>query len=193
MKKIILASSSPRREELLNRYSLNQVIFEPKIDEKYVEGEKPEQIAMALAFEKAYWVSKHFNEGEVIIAADTIVVLDDLILGKPKDEDDAFRMLSLLNGKKHNVITGISIIEANSNKKIVDFELTTVGFRHLSEKQIKKYIQTKEPMDKAGSYGIQGYGQILVEKINGCYSNVVGLPIGKLDYLLNRFFNIEIL
>lgn len=193
MKKIILASSSPRREELLNRYSLNQVIFEPKIDEKYVDGEKPEQIAMALAFEKAYWVSEHFNEGEVIIAADTIVVLDDLILGKPKDEIDAFRMLSLLNGKEHNVITGISIIETNSNKKIVDFELTTVRFRHLSEKQIKRYIQTKEPMDKAGSYGIQGYGQILVEKIDGCYSNVVGLPIGKLDYLLNRFFNIEIL
>jgi len=193
MKKIILASSSPRREELLNRYNLNQVIFEPKIDEQYVYGEKPEQIAMSLAFEKAYWVSEHFSNEEIIIAADTIVVLDDIILGKPKDKNDAFRILSLLNGKDHNVITGISIIEANSNKKIVDYELTKVRFRHLSEKQINRYIETQEPMDKAGAYGIQGCGQILVEKIDGCYSNVVGLPLGKLDYLLNRFFNIEIL
>lgn len=193
MKKIILASSSPRREELLNRYNLNQVIFEPKIDEKYVYGERPEQIAMSLAFEKAYWVSQHFINGEIIIAADTIVVLDDIVLGKPKDRNDAFRILSLLTGKEHNVITGISIIEANSNKKIVDYELTKVRFRHLSEKQIYRYIETQEPMDKAGAYGIQGCGQILVEKIDGCYSNVVGLPLGKLDYLLNRFFNIEIL
>lgn len=193
MKKIILASSSPRREELLNRYNLNQIIFEPKIDEKYVYGEKSEQIAMSLAFEKAYWVSQHFNNGEIIIAADTIVVLDDIILGKPKDRNDAFQILSLLNGKEHNVITGISIIEANSNKKIVDYELTKVRFRHLSEKQINRYIKTEEPMDKAGAYGIQGCGQILIERIDGCYSNVVGLPLGKLDYLLNRFFNIEIL
>lgn len=192
MEKIILASSSPRREELLKKYNLNATIFKPQIEEKHINGEKPEQVAMSLAFEKAYWVSNHFNDGEVIIGADTIVVLEDQILGKPKDENDAFRILNLLNGKEHNVITGVSLIKVNSNVKIVDYELTKVRFRHLSEGQINRYIRTMEPMDKAGAYGIQGYGQILVEKIDGCYSNVVGLPLGKLDYLLNRFFNIKI-
>ena len=193
MKKIILASSSPRRKEILNRYNLKPIIFGAEIEEKQIAGESPEQVAMSLAFEKSFWVSNHFNDGEVIIGADTIVVIEDMILGKPKDEKDAFRILSLLNGKEHRVITGISIIKANTNIKIIDYETTTVRFRHLSEDQIMRYIHTKEPMDKAGAYGIQGYGQILVEKIDGCYSNVVGLPLVKLDYLLNKFFSIEIL
>ncbi len=193
MKKIILASSSPRRKEILNRYNLKPIIFGAEIEEKQIAGESPEQVAMSLAFEKSFWVSNHFNDGEVIIGADTIVVIEDMILGKPKDEKDAFRILSLLNGKEHRVITGISIIKANTNIKIIDYETTTVRFRHLSEDQIMRYIHTKEPVDKAGAYGIQGYGQILVEKIDGCYSNVVGLPLVKLDYLLNKFFSIEIL
>lgn len=193
MDKIILASSSPRRKELLEKYSLNPTIFEPGIEEIQVVGETPIQIAMSLSFEKAYWVSSHFKNDEIIIGADTIVVSGNEVLGKPKDQEDAFRMLSLLSGKEHNVITGISIIRANSNIKIVDYESTKVKFRKLSKAQINRYISTLEPMDKAGAYGIQGYGEILVEKIEGCYSNVVGLPLGKLDYLLNRFFNIRIL
>jgi septum formation protein len=193
MEKIILASSSPRRKEILNKYKLNPIIFEAKIEEKKAYNESPKQVAMALAFEKASWVSNNFNNGEVIIGADTIVVLGDRILGKPKDEEDAFRILSLLNNKEHCVITGVSIIKANTNIKIIDYESTLVRFRHLSDEQIKRYIETKEPMDKAGAYGIQGYGEVLVEKIDGCYSNVVGLPLGKLDYLLNKFFNIKIL
>ncbi|CAK7068873.1 septum formation protein Maf [Tissierella carlieri] len=193
MEKIILASSSPRRKEILNRYHLNPIIFGAEIEEKQIKGELPEQVAMSLAFEKSYWVSNYFSNGEIIIGADTIVVSEDMILGKPKDEKDAFRILSLLNGKEHSVITGICIIRANTNIKIIDYENTTVRFRHLSEEQIMRYIHTNEPMDKAGAYGIQGYGQILVEKINGCYSNVVGLPLGKLDYLLNKFFNVKIL
>ncbi|WMM23560.1 Maf family protein [Tissierella sp. MB52-C2] len=193
MKKIILASSSPRRKEILNKYKLNPIIFEAKIEEKKAYNESPKQVAMALAFEKASWVSNYFNNGEVIIGADTIVVLGDIILGKPKDEEDAFRILSLLNNKEHCVITGVSIIKANTNIKIIDYESTLVRFRHLSDGQIKRYIETKEPMDKAGAYGIQGYGEVLVEKIDGCYSNVVGLPLGKLDYLLNKFFDIKIL
>ena len=192
MEKIILASSSPRREELLSKYNLNIEIFGSEIQEKQIKDETPEQTAMSLAFEKAHWVSNHFNDGEIVIGADTIVVFGDDILGKPKDEKDAFRILSLLNGKEHNVITGISLIKANSNIKIVDYQLTKVRFRNLSRDQINRYIRTLEPMDKAGAYGIQGYGQILVEGIDGCYSNVVGLPLGKLDYLLNRFFNIKI-
>ncbi len=193
MEKIILASSSPRRKEILNRYNLNPIIYESKIEEKQIKGELPEQVAMSLAFEKSSLVSNNFNNNEIIIGADTIVVLEDMILGKPEDEKDAFRILSLLNGKEHRVITGVSIIRANTNIKIIDYETTTVRFRHLSEEQIMRYILTGEPMDKAGAYGIQGYGQILVEKIDGCYSNVVGLPLGKLDYLLNKFFNVKIL
>ncbi|MBU5427219.1 septum formation inhibitor Maf [Tissierella pigra] len=193
MEKIILASSSPRRKEILNRFNLNPLIVEAKIEEKKSYNESPEQVAMALAFEKALWVSNKFDNEEVVIGADTIVVLGNRILGKPKDEEDAFRILSLLNNKEHSVITGISIIRANTNIKIIDYESTLVRFRHLSEEQIKRYINTKEPMDKAGAYGIQGYGEVLVEKIDGCYSNVVGLPLGRLDYLLNKFFNIKIL
>lgn len=193
MEKIILASSSPRRKEILDRYDLNPTIFESQIEEKQIIGETPEQVAMSLAFEKSNWVSNHFSNGEVIIGADTIVVLEEKILGKPKDKEDAYKILSSLSGKKHSVITGICIIKANTNIKIIDYETTLVKFRHLSDEQVLRYIQTKEPMDKAGAYGIQGYGQILVERINGCYSNVVGLPLRKLDYLLNKFFNIQIL
>lgn len=193
MNKIILASSSPRRKELLERYNLNPTIFKPEVEEKEGLGENPIQIAMSLAFEKAYWVSDHFNNDEIIIGADTIVVYENEILGKPKDKEDAFRTLSLLSGKTHFVITGVSIIKANSSLKVVDYEKTKVEFRKLSESQINRYIETKEPMDKAGAYGIQGYGEILVKGIEGCYSNVVGLPLGKLDYLLDRFFNMKIL
>lgn len=193
MEKIILASSSPRRKEILNRYNLEPIIFGAQIEEKVTKGEFPEQVAMSLAFEKSFWVSKHFNKDEIIIGADTIVVLEDIILGKPKDEKDAFEILSFLSGKEHSVITGICIMKANTNIKIIDYESTIVRFRHLSKETITRYIDTKEPMDKAGAYGIQGYGQILVEKIDGCYSNVVGLPLAKLDYLLNKFFDVQIL
>lgn len=193
MEKIILASSSPRRIEFLQKYNLNPVIVKAEIQEKTMEGERPEQIAMALAFEKASWVSNKFKDGEIIIGADTIVVFEDEILGKPKDEDDAFRMLKTLNGKEHRVITGICIIKANTNIKLIDFESTLVKFRKLTDEKILNYIHTNEPMDKAGAYGIQGFGQILVEKIDGCYSNVVGLPIGKLDNILNKYFNINML
>lgn len=192
MEKIILASASPRRKELLEKYNLNLHIFPADIEELYGEEESPEQIAMSLALEKALWVEKYFKEG-IIISADTIVVLEDEILGKPIDEKQAFYTLKRLSGKEHKVITGLSIIKANTNLKIIDFESTIVKFRDLSDHKIKRYIDTKEPMDKAGAYGIQGYGELLVKKINGCYSNVVGLPLGKLDYLLNRFFNIKIL
>ncbi|MBU5440032.1 septum formation inhibitor Maf [Tissierella sp. MSJ-40] len=193
MDKIILASSSPRRRELLNRYKLNPVIVESNIEEKIISGEEPEQIAMSLAFEKAYEVSTRFNESEIVIGADTIVAFQKNILGKPKDEKEAYEIIKLLSGREHYVITGISIIKVNTNIKLVDYERTKVKFRNLSEDKIKKYISTKEYLDKAGAYGIQGYGEILVERIEGCYSNVVGLPLGKLDHLLNKFFNINIL
>ena len=129
---------------------------------------------MSLAFQKAYDISKLYPD-KIVIGADTIVVYDGQVLGKPKDNDDAFRILKLLNGNEHNVITGISLIQNSSNIKIVDYE------------------STFEPMDKAGAYGIQGQGALLVEKINGCYLNVVGLPLVKLDFLLNKFFKISLI
>ncbi len=192
MEKIILASSSPRRRELLSKYNLNLQVFPANIVETYGEGDTPEQIAMSLALQKALWVERHVNNG-IIISADTIVILEDKILNKPIDDKDAFQMLNALSGKDHKVITGLSIIRANTNLKIIDFESTIVEFRNISDDKIKSYISTKEPMDKAGAYGIQGYGQVLVKGIKGCYSNVVGLPLAKLDYLLNTFFNIKIL
>lgn len=193
MSKIILASSSPRRKELLERYNLDPMIFKPEVEEKELARENPIQIAMSLAFEKAFWVSNHFENEEIIVGADTIVVYKNEVLGKPKDVEDAFKILNLLSGKTHYVITGVSIIKANSNLKVIDYEKTKVEFRKLSEDQINRYIETMEPMDKAGAYGIQGYGEILVKGIEGCYSNVVGLPLGKLDYLLDKFFNMKIL
>lgn len=190
MNKIILASASPRRSDILEGYGLDIEILPAQIDEIVREGESPEQIAMSLAFEKAYSVALNIKN-KIVIGADTVVVLGDEILGKPRDKEEAFKMLRALSGKEHKVITGISIIKGNI--KIVDYESTLVKFRQLSHEQINKYIDTLEPMDKAGAYGIQGYGKILVETINGSYSNVVGLPIVKTDFLLTRFFDIQIL
>lgn len=192
MEEIILASSSPRRKEILEQYKIFPTIMGSDIVEKINIGETPEQIAMSLSFQKAYNISKVYPD-RIVIGADTIVYYEKQILGKPKDSDDAFRILKLLNGNEHNVITGISIIQDSSNIKIVDCENTIVKFRNLSDDKLKEYIHTNEPMDKAGAYGIQGYGALLVEKINGCYLNVVGLPLVKLDFLLNKFFKISLL
>ena len=192
MENIILASSSPRRKEILEKYNLHPTIINSNIIEKSFSGEKPSQIAMSLSFQKSYNVSMLYQE-QIVIGADTIVVYENEILGKPKDKDDAFRILKLLNGKYHSVITGISIVQYSTNIKVVDYEITKVKFRELSHNKLKDYINTNEPMDKAGAYGIQGYGALLVEKIDGCYLNVVGLPLVKLDFLLNKFFKISLL
>lgn len=192
MEEIILASSSPRRKEILEKHNIFPTIISSDIIERTNIGESSEQIAMSLAFQKAYNISKLYPE-KIVIGADTIVCYKKQILGKPKDQDDAFRILKLLNGNEHSVITGISIIQNSTNIKIVDYENTIVKFRNLSDKEIKRYVETNEPMDKAGAYGIQGYGALLVEKINGCYLNVVGLPLVKLDFLLNKFFKISLI
>lgn len=193
MNKIVLASASPRRKELLLKYNIKPIIVESKIQEKISLNETAEQIVMALAFQKADEVAKGFNEGEIIIGADTIVTCEGEILGKPKNKAEGKNMLRFLSDKKHEVITGISIIKSNTNLKIIDFERTVVKFRKLSDEKIESYIKTKEYMDKAGGYAIQGIGGILVEYINGCYFNVIGLPIYKLDNLLEKYFNISIL
>lgn len=190
--KIILASSSPRRREILEKYRLDLEVAKSHTEETIRTNEVPEQTAMTLAFHKALDVSKRYPS-DIVIGADTIVVFNKEIIGKPKDKIDAFRILNILSGKTHKVITGVAIINIEKNLKVIDYETTKVKFKHLSDDRINKYIATNEPLDKAGAYGIQGLGSILVENIEGCYSNVVGLPLSKLDFLLNKFFNYNIL
>ncbi len=193
MNTIVLASSSPRRIELLSRYNIDPIIMKAKIEEKILPGEAPEQVAMALAFEKANQVAKGLDGDRIVIGADTIVACEDQILGKPKDKEEAKGMLQFLSDREHNVITGISIIKPQSNMRIIDFEKTIVKFRKLSHKKIESYIKTEEYIDKAGAYGIQGLGGVLIERIDGCYFNVVGLPLYKLDILLEKYFDINLL
>lgn len=192
MQTIVLASGSPRRRELLSEYNINLKIIESNIDEKVLENEKPHHVAMALAFEKAQDVAGKLKDNEIVIGADTIVC-KGIILGKPRNKEEAFNMLSSLNGKEHSVFTGISIIKTGTNVKIIDFEETKVIFRNLTEEKIRKYLETDEYKDKAGSYAIQGLGSLLVDSITGSYSNVVGLPIAKLDYLLEKHFGVNLL
>ena len=140
---------------------------------------------------KALDVAKN-NEDALVIGADTVVVIDDKILGKPKDETEAYNMIKLLSGKTHYVITGFALINLSLNKKIVDCQISQVTFKELSEATIKDYIQTKESLDKAGAYGIQGYGGLLVKNIQGDYFNIVGLPISKISDCLKDHFDINL-
>ncbi|CAH2214261.1 Maf family protein [Tepidibacter aestuarii] len=190
---IVLASASPRRKELLFNLNLNFEIMKSDIDEFVNEKDTPESVAMSLSFQKAIDIANKTSRNSIVIGADTIVVFDGKILGKPKDEQDAFNTLKQLSGKYHKVITGICTLRLSDNKKIVDYEVTKVKMREFSEDEIKRYIKTAEPMDKAGSYGIQGYGSLLVEKIDGDYSNVVGLPVSKLGQILYRHFDVNII
>ena len=188
---IILASASPRRKEILENTNIKFDIISSSIEELVLDGEAPCQMVMRLAFEKGIDIaSKH--KSDLVISADTIVVLDDNVLGKPKDEEEARQMISNLSGRTHQVITGISLINLENNKKIIDYVVSNVKFKKLSKDDIDDYIKTKESLDKAGAYGIQGYGAILVEEIQGDYFNIVGLPISKLSDLLKIHFNINL-
>lgn len=193
MKRIILASQSPRRRELLENIGLE---FEVKVDnspEIVDETMEIEEIVKYLSAKKAENVSKTLdNEDCVVIAADTVVAFEDRILGKPKDEEDAKNMLKILNGNVHFVYTGISVLDNKTGKCISDFEKTKVRFREITDSEINSYIKSGEPMDKAGSYGIQGLGSVFVEKICGDYFNIVGLPISKLCGILKNEFGIGI-
>lgn len=190
---IVLASASPRRKELLSNLNFDFEIMKSNIEEFVNDKDTPKSVAMSLSFQKAIDIANKTSENNIVIGADTIVVLDEKILGKPKDEQDAFNTLTQLSGKYHKVITGICVLRLSDNKKIVDYEVTKVKMREFSEDEIKRYIKTGEPMDKAGSYAIQGYGSLLVEKINGDYFNVVGLPVSKLGQILYRHFDVNII
>ena len=188
---IILASGSPRRKEILENTNLQFSVITSDIDERIFENEEPIQLVLRLAFEKCMSVAQN-NPSDLVIGADTIVVLDNEILGKPKDEEEAFNMLSKLSNREHQVITGMSIVNLENEKKIVDYAISNVKFKKLTDQDIKDYISTKECLDKAGSYGIQGYGALLVEEIKGDYFNIVGLPISKLSDILKINFNINL-
>ena len=181
--KIILASASPRRRELLKNITDDFTVRVSDADESTVGGLSPEQTVRALAELKADAVYAG-NEEEIIIAADTVVAADGQILGKPRDEADAFAMLKMLSGKTHEVFTGVCI--RTPAAQTVFSERTEVEFYPLSDDEITAYIKTGEPSDKAGAYGIQGKGCLLVKRINGDYFNVVGLPVAALSRELKK-------
>lgn len=172
--KIILASNSPRRKELLKQHNIDFTVVPSSIDERIDDNLDPYQNVMKLAEAKGLDVYNKYKDF-LVVAADTIVVYEKEILGKPKDEEDAFRMLRLLSGKAHEVVTGVSIIY--QNKVITEYEVSKVKFKELSDEDILEYIATKEPMDKAGSYAIQGIGAKFIEYHQGEYDNIVGLPM----------------
>jgi len=183
---IILASRSPRRRELLAQVGLAFAVAPADVDETVRPGESPDAYAERLALEKARAAAKGREKGTVI-AADTIVVADGAIFGKPADENEARRMLHVLSGRRHEVLTALAVLDVSTERTSVRTSVTQVWFRDLSEREIDAYIATGEPLDKAGAYGIQERGALLVERIEGCYSNVVGLPLSLLGEMLREF------
>ncbi len=188
---IILASNSPRRRDILRQIGLDFVQRPVDLNEKIKHGESPEDYAGRVSLDKARVAAENAGSG-VVIAADTIVALDNHILGKPADARDAHRMLTLLSGRMHRVITGLTVMNAATGKTVTRTSSTKVWFRELSADEIAAYIATGEPLDKAGAYGIQEKGALLVSRIDGCYFNVVGLPLALLGQIL-RDFGITIL
>ena len=183
--KIILASKSPRRALILKQLGLNFEIVESRAEEESFEGNcLIAEFVVKMSLKKSSEVAERIPRG-IVIGADTVVSIDGDILGKPKDRNDAINMLKKLSGKTHTVYTGVCVILNPDNIKKCDFEVTKVKFRDLDENEIIYYIDSCGVMDKAGSYGIQDFAATFVERINGCYSNVVGLPITKVYLLLN--------
>ena len=190
-KKLILASRSPRRQELLRQVGLSFEVMINPVDETVLPGIPPTEAVAELAYRKAMAVAAHLSEG-IVIGADTVVVHRGKILGKPLDIDAAINTLKSLSGTDHLVITGFSVIDCAAGRLLKASETTLVFFRRLSDAQIEAYVRSGEPMDKAGSYGIQGLGAVLVDRIAGCYFNVVGLPLSSLAEVL-RQFGVEVL
>lgn len=181
---MILASASPRRKEILENFGFSFKTIVKNIDETSDKTRAEEKI-LEIAEKKARAAAIDFPD-ENIVGADTVVVVDGKILGKPKDEKEAFSMLKSLSGRSHEVITAFSFININKNISYSDYEITKVYFKNLTDDEINWYINTKEPMDKAGAYGIQGKGAFFVEKIEGDFFSVMGFPLGKFVRFLNK-------
>lgn len=183
--KIVLASQSPRRKELLGRMGLEFVTQASKIDESAFDGLEAWELVATLSREKAQWIARQLDGETLVIGADTVVVRDGAALGKPKDAEDAVAMLLSLSGRDHQVCTGVTV--CRGDRVLTQVEETQVTFRELTEAEVRQYVSTGEPMDKAGAYGIQGLGGLLVEGIRGDYSSVVGLPVCRLGQMLKDF------
>ncbi|MBE3583290.1 MAG: septum formation inhibitor Maf [Limnochordaceae bacterium] len=198
---LILASTSPRRRELLKRLGLPFQVERPQAVERRRPGEAPGELVERLAREKAEAVASRWGrqagaepghgqeeQRRLVIGADTVVVLDGEILGKPKDLEDAKQMLRRLSGRTHEVYTGVAVLETPwpGGPELVEHEVTRVTFRPLTSAMIEHYVASGEPMDKAGAYGVQGLGSVIVSHIDGCFFNVVGLPLPRLAQMLER-------
>lgn len=186
--KVILASKSPRRVEILEKIVKEFEVVQSNFDENTIDFKGDiEKYVKDLSRNKAIEVSKRLNEPSIVIAADTVVFQDGKVLEKPKNEEDAFSMLSSLSGNTHKVYSGICLINTYDDTVVTDCDCTEVRFSELNPRQIRNYINSGEPMDKAGAYGIQGLGGAFVEGINGCYYNVMGLPLNKLYKALENY------
>ncbi len=190
--KFILASASPRRKELLSIYVKDFKIMPADIYETIPNNIALEDAPLYIAKEKAAAVFNKINEDEIIITADTIVLLDNKIYGKPKDKLDAYNMIKTFSGKTHQVITGVCCYSKDKQINIEFSDVTNVSFTNISDEIIEKYLKNAEYIDKAGAYAVQGLASMFVEKIEGCYDNVVGLPMGMLarnliKYQINLF------
>ena len=183
--KIVLASQSPRRRELLGKMGLEFTTKAPEIDETALSGLPARQLVEALSREKALWAARQEDPEAIVIGSDTVVVRDGEILGKPASPAQAEEMLASLSGRSHEVCTGITVCQGD--RVVSQVEVTQVTFRTLTPQEIARYVRTGEPMDKAGAYGIQGLGALLVEGIQGDYSAVVGLPVCRLGRMLLDF------
>jgi len=183
--RLILASKSPRRYDLLKQMGLNFEVIPSNVEEDFIPTESPREHVVRLAEAKALDVGNRFPD-DWVIGADTIVYVDGIILGKPKNREEALEMLRLISGKEHRVLTGISVYHHKKGKGECEAVETAVRVKALSPAEMEWYIETGEPFDKAGGYGIQGIGSFMIESINGSYTNVVGLPLCELMQMLSR-------
>lgn len=186
MAQIVLASGSPRRRELLERIGVtNFSVRVAEVEESFPEGLIPQEVVSYISREKAEAAGKLCGPEDIVITADTMVFLDDRRLGKPRDEAHALEMLTALQGRRHTVCTGVSV--CRGARRLTETESTDVFFRSASEEELRRYIATGEPMDKAGAYGVQGRGALLVERLEGDFFNVMGLPVLRLSRMLAQF------
>lgn len=184
---LVLASTSPRRRQLLAMVGASFELESPRVDEPSLWGSAPpEELVVRLARAKAEEVAARRPQ-DVVVGADTIVVLDGEVLGKPRDRDEARRMLEKLSGRTHRVWTGLAVVHRAAGREEVAAERTDVTFRRLEPEEIERYVRLGEGLDKAGAYAVQGVGALFVERLEGCYFNVVGLPLARLAVLLSGF------
>ena len=184
--KLVLASSSPRREKLFRKLGLDFNIISPNVIEVPANGESPVGYVLRISLEKALTVGAALEHKHIVIGADTIVVCDGVILGKPEDEEHAKSMLERLSGRYHEVMTGLSIVKSKSEIMHIEHVKSMVKLKSLNQDEIEEYVNTKEPLDKAGGYAAQGIGAFMIEEIQGSFTNVVGLPLSNLSNALKN-------